>query len=96
MEGVAYLKEVVGCGPGLQLFQELLMETLCSQHSGQSAARLCVLGGRSAFTRDAGLTHVACAARLRSSQGGLDQRVACSCPSALGWVQVPKLGILAG
>ena len=60
------------------------METLCSRHSGQSAARLCILGGRSAFTRGAGLTHVACAARLRSSQ------------SALGWVQVPKLGILAG
>lgn len=50
MEGVAYLQEMVGCGLGLQLFQELLMETLCSRHSRQSAARLCILGGRSAFT----------------------------------------------
>lgn len=96
MERLVYLQEVVGCWLGLRLFQELLMETLCSWHSEQSAARLCVLGGRSVSTRDAGLTHVACAARPRSSQRGSDQRVACSRPSALGWVQVPKLGILAG
>lgn len=96
MEGLVYLQEVVRRWPGLRLFQELLMETLCSRHSGQSAARLCVLGGRSVSTRDAGLTRVVCAARPRSSQRGSDERVACSRPSALGPVQVPKLGILAG